>query len=108
MIQQMDMFDSSPHSRHIVRVNSRLAYHSERDAGHLGDRARACLAVIRAAVAPVTDRDVAVALGFSDMNSVRPRITELIEAGVVSEHSTVRCPVTGKMVRTLAAHGRLT
>ncbi len=36
------------------------------------------------------------------MNACRPRVTELIEAGVLVEHDSVRCPVTGKTVRRVA------
>ena len=38
-------------------------------------------------------------LGFTDMNSVRPRISDLIKAGVLMEYDTVRDHVTGKLVR---------
>lgn len=34
---------------------------------------------------PVTDRQVMTALGFSDPNKVRPRITELVDAGDLVE-----------------------
>lgn len=49
----------------------------------------------------VTDRQVKDALGFSDMNAVRPRITELVEKGLVEECGDVICPVTGKTVRKI-------
>jgi len=48
---------------------------------------------------PRTDREVAEALGFTDMNSVRPFITRLKKDGVVREVGNVRCPVTGRTVR---------
>lgn len=47
----------------------------------------------------VTDREVMRGLGFSDMNSVRPRITEAVEIGALIEVGEKRCPVTGKTVR---------
>jgi DNA-binding Lrp family transcriptional regulator len=46
-----------------------------------------------------TDRDVLRGLNYSDMNQVRPRITELVEDGLFEEVDKVRCPVTHKNVR---------
>lgn len=46
-----------------------------------------------------TDREVMLGLGFTDMNSVRPRITELVEAGMLVEVGEKACPMTGKTVR---------
>lgn len=39
---------------------------------------------------PLSDREVMIILGFNDMNSVRPRITELIQEGVLEECGTVK------------------
>jgi len=47
----------------------------------------------------LTDRMVKDMLGFEDMNSVRPRITELIKNGYLLESDRAKCPVTGKKVR---------
>lgn len=49
----------------------------------------------------VTDREVMIGLGYSDMNAVRPRCTELVDAGSLVEVGERRCPVTGKTVRVL-------
>jgi hypothetical protein len=38
--------------------------------------------------------------GFSDMNSVRPRITELVEEGFLVEGPSVKDALTGRTVRT--------
>lgn len=46
-----------------------------------------------------TDREIMAGLGFGDMNAVRPRVTEGIEAGRIVEVGEKRCPVTGKTVR---------
>jgi len=50
---------------------------------------------------PRTDRGIKTALGFEDMNAVRPRITELIEAGTLEEIGTMKDPITKKNVRIL-------
>ncbi len=51
---------------------------------------------------PWTDREVAARMEFPDMNCVRPRITELVEQGLLHEVDSVRCTITGKTVRRTA------
>lgn len=48
---------------------------------------------------PVTDRQVMLGLGKSDMNAVRPRITELLKLQLVVECGWKHCDETGKRVR---------
>ncbi len=48
-----------------------------------------------------TDREIMLGLGYSDMNSVRPRCTELVDCGSLVEVGEKRCEVTGKTVRIL-------
>ena len=55
----------------------------------------------------ITDRQIAEACGFSDMNSVRPRITELINMGLVVEGVRTTCQATNKHVRTLHSAGTM-
>jgi len=45
------------------------------------------------------DRQVKDILNLPDMNSVRPRITELINRGFLMEVDSEKCPITGKKVR---------
>ncbi len=67
-----------------------------------GKRHKKVLEALRAARGPRTDREVMVACGFADPNSVRPRITELLEAGILWESGSVECPVTRREVRLVA------
>lgn len=83
--------------------NSTAALAGEQQNGRLGRRAEAVLAALRTCASPPTDRDLAEKLGFADLNAVRPRITELIELGLVVEMPSIACPVTGKTVRTTRA-----
>lgn len=46
-----------------------------------------------------TDREIMIGMGFSDMNMVRPRVTEAIDRGFLIEVSEKVCQVTGKTVR---------
>jgi len=80
-----------------VHQNSITAFHA--GAVHLSRRAKNILGVFRDIEEPMTDRDVAELMGFSDMNSVRPRITELCDAGLIEEVGSAKCKVTGKTVR---------
>jgi hypothetical protein len=82
-----------------VHPNSIEAYHSQE--AKLSARAEAVLAWIRFH-GRATDRQVAYGMGFGEnLNAVRPRITELIDAGLLRETHNVRCHVTGKTVRVV-------
>lgn len=84
------------HAAHHVHENSLAAYRAEET--KLSARELAILDWIRVHGAH-TDREVMQGMGFTEPNAVRPRITELIDAGKLKEVGSVRCPVTGKTVR---------
>lgn len=84
---------SRPQAMH---EHSLEAYREEE--AKLSARALAVLGWIRIH-GPHTDREVMQGMGFTDMNAVRPRITELIDANKLMEVGAVRCLVTGKRVR---------
>lgn len=56
---------------------------------------------------PATDRQVRDALfgPGADMNMVRPRITELLDAGALRECGSVECEITGRKVRLVTVTG---
>ena len=81
-----------------IHPNSIAAYWEGRT-DQFGKRTQAIIGVLRNARGPLTDREVMTALRFSDPNAVRPRLTELVDAGLVIQVGDVRCPVTGKTVR---------
>ena len=64
-----------------------------------GKRHQQVIRALRASALPMTDREVMIALGFSDPNCVRPRLSELIDAGLAYECGDRECPVTRKRVR---------
>lgn len=88
-----------------IHPNSIAAYWEGR-LDLFGKRHQQVLRALRLARGPLTDREVMIALGFSDPNAVRPRITELVDAGVLVEVDSVECPVTGKRVRRVKAATR--
>ncbi len=63
------------------------------------ERCRAILTVYRESVRGLTDRQVMEAMGFTDGNSVKPRISEMVDDGRLAEVGKVKCHVTGKTVR---------
>lgn len=70
--------------------------------GTLSRRKAQILRWMQANPQPWTDRQIAARLGYPDMNCVRPRITELIEQGLLVECDSIRCQVTNKRVRRTA------
>lgn len=56
---------------------------------------------------PATDREIATGLfgPNADMNMVRPRVTELLDAGALREADRVRDEITGMTVRRVALTG---
>jgi hypothetical protein len=81
-----------------IHPNSVLAFWQGRD-DLFGKRHQKVIAVLRTHTYAMTDRMVMNACGFFDPNAVRPRITELVEAGVVVEAGNTECPITHKTVR---------
>lgn len=79
-----------------IHRNSKLSYEEIRH--NLGDRQRTVLEAVEY-LRVATDRDVLNYLCLTDMNQVRPRITELIKKGVVQEVGNVRCVTTDRKVR---------
>lgn len=80
-----------------IHANSLEAYHD----GELGAFTKRQREILKAFAqrGTLTDRECLAALGYSDMNAVRPRITELIDSGVLREVGETKCPVTEKRVR---------
>jgi len=85
-----------------VHANSIIAWHRLDKESRLAR----ILAVYRTSSCPLTDREVAERLGFTDMNAVRPRITEAIgddlNPGPLRECPSIICPRTKHRVRTVS------
>lgn len=85
----------------MIHANSLIAFRTLDRKG----RSEAILSVYRESMRPLTDRQVMEALGFADMNQIRPRCTELIQAGELCEVETIKDPVTGRPVRACTNTG---
>lgn len=82
-----------------VHQHSIEAYYAEQP--KLSKRAAAILEWIYKH-GPKTDREVAYGMGFGEnLNAVRPRLTELIEANKLMEVTSRKCEITGKTVRVV-------
>ena len=82
-----------------MHANSLAAHAEEKESGRLSDRCTLILGALRE-IGPSTDRQIMNHLDFSDMNSVRPRVTEMVKAGILQESLITVCDsATGKMVR---------
>ena len=81
----------------MIHRNSIQSFHEIRD--KLAGKHQAIWDAFRSVERNLTDRMVKDMLGFEDMNSVRPRITELVKHGYLEEVDRAKCPVTGKQVR---------
>ena len=106
---QLEMFSDSSTPYAVRTVKREQAVHQNSIEGYhagkatISHRALQVLAVLRQSKAAMTDREIMRSLGFSDPNSVRPRITELIDAGIITEAGNTKDELTGKTVRKVRA-----
>ncbi len=92
----------SEHPHHEMHVNSLQAHQEERSTGRLSKRCAAIMAMLENDTMQHlgrSDRAIMTMMGFNDPNSVRPRLSEMLKAGVLQECGSTRDPVTGKWVR---------
>lgn len=85
----------SEHASHTMRENSLNAYEALKSARRLSPRQRLIISVLQNSVVPLTEREIMYRLGFSDTNAVRPRVNELLKAGVLQELPGKRDEQTG-------------
>lgn len=84
-----------------------LAARAALDAEALTGRRAQIVAWLHGHGRPATDREIAHGLfgDGADMNMVRPRISELLDAGALREAGTARDAATGMTVRLVAVKG---
>jgi hypothetical protein len=83
------------HTTHRIHPNSRESWQRFEPK----TRAQQVLSVLRERSAPMTDREIANALGSQDMNYARPSVSRLIDEGKLRELPKVVCKTTGRKVR---------
>jgi len=85
-----------------MHQNSLFAIQQQRDSGKLSQREQLILQVLENDTLQHlgrTDRMIMNALKFTDMNAVRPRITEMVKKGVLEECGDTMDPATQQRVR---------
>ena len=85
-----------------VHANSIEAIESLKASGAISKRCKEILSALDGSYMEYvgrSDRAIAEMLGYADMNSVRPRITEMIKAGILEETESRVDPKTGKRCR---------
>jgi hypothetical protein len=80
-----------------IHSNSKRAY-AQTKAIRLS-RAEKIVKLLAKVGEPLTDKQIAVRMGFPHGNYVQPRITELVRSGQLFEHPSVQCDVSGIHVR---------
>lgn len=71
---------------------------TRRESNRKVDRTTRYQQILQALDRPMTAREIANKLGFSDMNAVRPRVTELRQMGRIQEAGTKYDRLTGRNV----------
>ena len=83
----------------MIHINSRKSYKEE--AASLGNREREIFNYLMMTRREYTDRQLAKEMGFEHRSLVQPRISGLIDKGLVMECGKAKCNVTGKLVRMI-------
>lgn len=94
--------DPTSHASHAAHPNSVAALASSQQA--ISERARAVLENVKTQ-GPGTDREIAARMGFDHRSAVQPRISELVDAGLLAEIGSKTDPETNKSVRVVAMPG---
>lgn len=90
----------SEHAVHEMHQNSLAAWHAGERAGFFNERELEVLQAYHNAGRPLRDREVQAMCEYAEVAKVQPRISDLVDKGVLIEVGRKRCPVTGKGVRT--------
>lgn len=88
----------TPRPRHRVHPNSVAAYRAEQP--RLSSRVQKILDHVTKHGGG-TDRQIAEAMWYPERSHVQPRISELVQAGLLVEVNKIKCPVTGNTVRVV-------
>jgi hypothetical protein len=82
----------------MVTETSLMAYIEEKESGKLDTRRNEVYSLLKKLNKPLTSREIMVELGYNEPNNVKPRITELKKANIISEYDKVKCKYTKKTV----------
>jgi transcription initiation factor IIE alpha subunit len=80
-----------------VQDTSIKAYHEIIEEGIVGKR-QAEVFELLTKTSDLTDSEIAIKLGYKDMNKTRPRRKDLVDLGIVEEHGKRHCSITKRTV----------
>ena len=84
-----------------IHQNSILSYHENEDTGKGHSHRRDIVKLLTRTGQSMTDRQIQTELGVIEKSNIQPEVTRLRQAGIIVETGKVKCPVTGKTVRTV-------
>lgn len=84
-----------------IHDNSRQSYKENEESGRGETYRQKIVALLSSTARPMTDRQIIDTLMVKDVNNIRPEITRLKQKGELRETGKVKCPITGKTVRTV-------
>ena len=92
---------------HDMHENSIATYREEATAGHLSRRCSEIMEILER-IGQGTDRQILAASKYTEMNSIQPRISELVKCGQLEEFDNIQDETTGKTVRIVRIADRAT
>lgn len=84
-----------------IHDNSRKSHEEHESTGKGETYRQMIVALLTRTGEDMTDRQILTTLNVTDVNNIRPEITRLKQRGVLKESGKIKCPVTGKTVRTV-------
>lgn len=89
----------SAHATHEIHANSLAAWHAGERSGYFNDRELEVLNALQSANRPLRDRQIMAACNYTELAKVQPRVSDLVDKGVLHKVGRSLCPETGKRVR---------
>jgi hypothetical protein len=84
-----------------IHENSRISYAENESTGKGESYRQRIVTLLKKTGESMTDRQIQDTLHVAEKSNIQPEVTRLRQKGVLKESGKVKCPVTGKTVRTV-------
>jgi hypothetical protein len=84
-----------------IHANSRQSYVENEITGKGASHRQRVIDLLTETGEAMTDRQIQTLLGVAEKSNIQPEVTRLKQMGTLRESGKVKCPVTGKAVRTV-------
>ena len=84
-----------------IHDNSRLSHEEHESTGKGSTYRQKIVALLEKTGVSMTDRQIQNTLQVAEKSNIQPEVTRLRQAGTLTEDGKVKCPITGKTVRTV-------